>query len=146
MNPPRGVRVAMALSLSVGAGCGGQVTTDADGGADAVVDTGVDTGVVVDTAVDVATETPPRSPGTCTGGGTKITCAPGGTCSSATTGAVECTDGTGRPPGRVCGVIKCDIGCACTSAAESTCDCPVAVPGPLAPPDVPRGAVDAALA
>lgn len=131
----------MALSLSLGAsggtGCGGQVTTDADGGTDALADTGAAVDSAVDTAVDVATETPPRSPGTCTGGGTKITCAPGGTCTSATTGSLECTDGAGRPPGRICGVIKCDLGCTCASAAESTCDCPVAVPGPLAPPDVP---------
>lgn len=140
MKPPRigrrGVRVAMALALGGASGCGGQVAHEGDAGSDASADAGGDLGVdtAVDTAVDTGTDTGPRSPGTCTGGGTTLACAPGGTCSSAT-GSLACGDGSGRPPGRICGVIKCDLGCACTSAAESTCDCPVAVPGPLPPPD-----------
>jgi len=125
---PRGARFAAALAL---AACGGQVATEADGGTDAAIDTGkLDTGV--DTGAEVVV--PPRSPGTCTGGGTSISCGPGPTCSSAS-GPLARTDGAGPPAGRPCGVVLCDVTCTCSSAKESTCNCPVAVAGPQVPPD-----------
>ncbi len=125
----RGARFATALTL---AACGGQVASETDGGTDAAADTGT-----VDTAIDTAVETvvPPRSPGTCTGGGASIPCGPGLTCTSAS-GSLACTDGAGRPAGRSCGVVRCDVTCTCTSAPDSTCDCPVAVAGPHAPPEL----------
>ncbi|MBK7396809.1 MAG: hypothetical protein IPJ34_11030 [Myxococcales bacterium] len=90
----RGARFATALTL---AACGGQVASETDGGTDAAADTGT-----VDTAIDTAVETvvPPRSPGTCTGGGASIPCGPGLTCTSASDRWPAPTARADRPGGR----------------------------------------------
>ena len=133
----RGARLVAALAGVFGSACGGHVAHETDAGADGAVDTGtVDTGAAVDTGA-VDTGAPPKSPGTCTGGGAAISCAPGRTCSASSTAlTVVCDDAVGRPPGKHCGVIFCDISCTCTSAPDSTCDCPIAVPGPMPPPEL----------
>ncbi len=130
----RGARVVAALAGVLGAACGGQVTPEGDAAADGSSETAVvDTGVV-DLGVD--TVVPPKSPGTCKGGGAAISCAPGRTCGVSASFNVICDDGAGRPPGKHCGVVLCDISCECASAADSTCNCSVPVPGPLSPPEL----------